>query len=238
MARKLKSAVKTTENGPRRAWGYCRVSLAQQADGFSLDSQREKIEAIAKLNGWVLVGVFVDAGVSGSIPVAERPEGSKLWAAVKSGEAIITAKQDRMSRNTRDSLDLLEHCRKLNVGLVFGDQGTSDIATGAAAELIFSLMASVSTFERQRIAERVRDGKAVQKARGEWLGGQVPFASRIVMRGEKAAVEPDLELQAYVRSLSAAGHPSRTIVNLLRLERGIDTTPKTVCKFLRESVAA
>jgi len=234
MARKCKSTT-TTETGPRQAYGYVRVSLDQQADGFSLDAQRERIAAICTLNGWQLVEVFCDAGVSGSVPLADRPEGSKLWASVASGEAIVTAKQDRLSRNTRDSLDLLEQCRKRNVGLVFGDQGTSDIATGAAAELIFTLMSGVSTFERARLRERIKEAKAVQKGQGEWLGGQVPFASRIVMRGDKAFVEADTELQAHVRSLSAAGHPSRTIVNLLRLERGIDTTPKSICRFLREN---
>lgn len=139
MARKLKSA-KVSE-GPRKAYGYARVSLAAQCDGFSLDVQRERIAAICTLNGWHLVEVFVEGGVSGSVPLADRPEGSKLWATVTSGDAIVTAKQDRLSRNTRDSLDLLEQCRKRNVGLVFGDQGTSDIATGAASEFIYTIRA-------------------------------------------------------------------------------------------------
>ena len=46
----------------------------------------------------------------------------------------------------------------------------------------------------------------------------------------------DVDLHSYVVGKSKAGLPSRTIVNYLRLDRGIDTTPKTVCKFLRENV--
>jgi hypothetical protein len=66
------------------AYGYCRVSTDQQRDsGISIEEQRRKIEARAAEMGWNLAGVFVDAGVSGSIPLAQRPEGARLLEALR-----------------------------------------------------------------------------------------------------------------------------------------------------------
>jgi len=61
----------------RTAYGRCRVSTDQQADsGISLDEQQREIEARALANGWHLDRAYVDAGVSGSTPLARRPDRS------------------------------------------------------------------------------------------------------------------------------------------------------------------
>jgi predicted site-specific integrase-resolvase len=49
-----------------RAYGYCRVSTADQADfGVSLDAQTERIRAWCQLNGYEVGGILVDRGLSG-----------------------------------------------------------------------------------------------------------------------------------------------------------------------------
>jgi DNA invertase Pin-like site-specific DNA recombinase len=61
--------------GVQRAFGYCRVSTDQQTEsGISLDEQQRKIEARCIENGWQLAGMFIDAGISGSTPLARRPK--------------------------------------------------------------------------------------------------------------------------------------------------------------------
>jgi hypothetical protein len=53
-------------NGAKVAVGYCRVSTAgQAAEGVSLDAQKARITAWAEANGYELLGVHVDAGLSG-----------------------------------------------------------------------------------------------------------------------------------------------------------------------------
>ena len=53
--------------------------------------------------------VFFDQGVSGTIPFAERPEGSVLMKWVKKGliTQLITDEVSRLGRNTKDVLDVL-----------------------------------------------------------------------------------------------------------------------------------
>ena len=88
---------------------YVRVSSESQIEGTSLSVQRDRIEKYCALKGLELVYVYVDPGVSGSIPISERPEGSKLIKSVRDKEivGIIISKLDRMFRST---CRLLGHC--------------------------------------------------------------------------------------------------------------------------------
>ena len=55
------------------------------------------------MKGWQVATFFVEAGVSGSVPLAERPEGKRLLEVVKPGDVVITPKLDRMFRSARRS---------------------------------------------------------------------------------------------------------------------------------------
>ena len=226
---------KTVLNATRRVFGYARVSTARQVDdGQSLDVQKAQIEVVCRANGWVLEKLFIEEGVSGSIPFKQRPQGCALWSGLQAGDVVVSTKLDRAFRNSADAALTLEALQSMGVDLVLADMGTRPVGEDAAAKLMFGVMTNVATFERARIAERIAETKAYQKARGTYLGGIVPFGF-VVEEGNLVA---DVDLQSYVVEKSKAGLPSRTIVNFLRLDRGIDTTPKTVCKFLRENAAA
>ena len=54
-----------------KVYGYCRVSTAEQANsGLSLADQQQQITGYAMMKGWTVDDVFVEAGVSGSVPLA------------------------------------------------------------------------------------------------------------------------------------------------------------------------
>src|SRR5947207_1086038 len=142
----------------RKAFGYIRVSTARQTAGESLDVQRRQIELVAELENYSLEAVFVEAGQSGSKPLAKRPEGAKLLAAVKTGDTIIAVKLDRTFRDVADAANILKRLKKLGIGLYLRDLG-GDVTRDAVSELVFGLLSSVAAFERQRIAERISDVK-------------------------------------------------------------------------------
>ena len=98
---------KDTERGQKamHIFAYLRVSTAEQAsNGDSLATQRQQIAGYAMMRGWPEPKCFIDAGVSGSVPLAERPEGKGLLEAVEKGDVIITAKLDRAFRSASDAL--------------------------------------------------------------------------------------------------------------------------------------
>jgi putative DNA-invertase from lambdoid prophage Rac len=101
-----------------RVYGYARVSTAEQADeGSSLDSQRQQITGYAMMKGWTVADFFIEAGVSGSIPLAERPEGQRLLQSLRTGDVIVTAKLDRAFRSAADALGTLEELKEDRIAL-------------------------------------------------------------------------------------------------------------------------
>lgn len=107
-----------------KIFGYVRVSTAEQAaNGDSLETQKAKITGYAMMQGWTVAEIFVEGGVSGSIALADRPQGQPLLAAAGKGDMIITPKLDRMFRSASDALGTLEELKGLGVGLVMIDLG-------------------------------------------------------------------------------------------------------------------
>src|SRR5687768_93643 len=95
-----------------KVFGYLRVSTAEQAsNGESLDTQRQQIIGYAMMKGWSVSEFFIEGGVSGSVPLADRPEGRRMVAAVQAGDVIITPKLDRMFRSASDALGTLEEMK-------------------------------------------------------------------------------------------------------------------------------
>lgn len=226
----------------RRAFGYCRVSTDRQVQhGNSLEAQCRAIELICELEGLRLVEIFTDPATSGSIPLASRTAGAKLLSSVKSGDLIIAAKLDRVSRDALDAAATLKRLKMQNVGLYLRDLG-GDCTSSNVSSLIFGLLSNIAEFERARIAERVADAKRVQKEQGRFLGGSIPFGFRLENdfsdpKKQLRVVIPDLKLQADARRLKAQGYTARSAAGeLTRL--GYKTTHKSVARLWKLLLAA
>ena len=189
-------------------YGYCRVSTERQAEeGESLGAQQRTIEGYAMMNGMAVDRVFIERGVSASKPLADRPEGASLLAVVKPGDAIITAKLDRMFRSALDALDVLAHLKQNGISLHMVDlQG--DVTGNGISKLVFTILSAVAEAERDRIRERIRDVKADQKTRGRYLGGSVPFGWTTSASGD--LVEDDLQQDA-IRRMVDMRHSGATL---------------------------
>jgi putative DNA-invertase from lambdoid prophage Rac len=61
--------------------------------------QRRQIEGYALMHALTLSDVLIEEGVSGSIPVEERPVGRVLFARLQRGDIVIAAKLDRLFRS-------------------------------------------------------------------------------------------------------------------------------------------
>src|SRR3954470_13181284 len=152
--------------GTMAVFGYARVSTARQAnEGESLDVQRRMIEGYAHMHGLTLDQIVVEEGVSGSVPLNDRPAGGAMLAKLKAGDIVIAAKLDRCFRSALDALNVVEQLRTRGVKLHLLDLG-GDIAGNGLSKLFLTIAAAFAEAERDRIRERITNVKQDQKARG------------------------------------------------------------------------
>jgi len=201
-------------------YGYCRVSTSLQAsEGESLDVQQRQIEGWAHMQGRQLDAVFVERGVSGSVPVAERPEAGRLWLQLQRGDTLVAAKLDRLFRSALDALQVVEQLKARGVSLVLLDLG-GDISGNGLSKLFLTIAAAFAEAERDRIRERVAQVKQDQRQRGRYLGGRVPYGFQVDQQG---GLEPLPGQQAAIRlarDLRATGAPLRAIQAALAKQHG------------------
>jgi site-specific DNA recombinase len=160
---------------------YVRVSSESQIEGTSLSVQRDRIEKYCALKELELFHVYVDPGVSGSIPISERPEGSKLIKSVRDKEitGIIISKLDRMFRSTVDCLVTVDQLDKVDVSLHIVDLGGTSIdSRSVTGRFMLTVFAAAIEMERGQIKERAASGrqKRIEEQRPI---SRVPFGYKI-----------------------------------------------------------
>lgn len=203
------------------AYGYVRVSSAEQVQGTSLEEQTRKVEGVAMIRGEAIVEVFTDGAVSGSIPLGERPQGSALLAKLQPGDVVIAAKMDRLFRSASDALATAEELKRQGVDLILADMGTDPVTGNGVSKMFFGMLALMAEFERSRILERIADGKRVKGARGGYTGGKRQFGYQIVGQGKDAVLVEDEQEQAAIRrilALKAEGKGLRAIAAAIQAD--------------------
>jgi DNA invertase Pin-like site-specific DNA recombinase len=211
-------------------YGYVRVSTARQQveEGLSLEVQRRQVEGYALMQGMALDRVFVEEGVSGSIPLAGRPAGGELMTLLKPGDAVIAAKLDRAFRSALDALQVVQEFRERGVALHLLDIG-GDVANGHG-KLFMTIVAAFAEAERDRIRERITDVKRDQRERSRFLGGKRPFGYRI-SEGELVVDEREQAALARARELRMTGMSLRKIAAVLAAE-GVEVSVPTLQRLL------
>ncbi len=169
-----------------RKWvAYYRVSTERQGrSGLGLDAQREAVGAYLAGKGWPPVQEFTEVE---SGKRADRPELAKALAACRlQGATLVVAKLDRLARNTRFLLSVVEGTG--DEGVVFCD--LPSIPPGAVGKFMVTQMAAVAELEAAMISARTKAALAAAKARGVALGGRREGAgdlSRVANKGRAAS---------------------------------------------------
>ena len=203
-----------------QVFGYIRVStLEQAAQGDSLDTQRQQIIGYAMMKGWQVSQFFNEAGVSGSVPLAERPEARRLLAIAKTRDVIITARLDRAFRSAADALVTLEEFKHQGIGLHMIDLG-GDVCGNGISKLVFTILSAVAENERDRIRERIRDVKRHLASQGIYGGGKRPFGFDVVDGRLIANANEQIALRKMV-TLRKKKKPLREIARTIANEFGL-----------------
>ena len=142
--------------------GYARVS---KSDGSQVHHLQRDALAAAGVDP---AHIYED---SASGRRDSRPGLDACVKALRPGDTLVVWKLDRLGRDLRHLVTLVDDLTKRGVGLkVLAGEGAS-IDTGTAnGRLIFGIFAALAEFERELIAERTRAGLAAARARGRHGG--------------------------------------------------------------------
>jgi putative DNA-invertase from lambdoid prophage Rac len=214
-------------------YGYIRVSTLQQAnDGDSLETQLKQITSYSALKGYEIhsENLITERGVSGNLEFESRPEGSRLFERLEAGDVLIFSKLDRAFRNTRNALNTLHELKLRGVSVHFIDLG-GDVTNDGIGSVIFTILSAFATFERDRIATRIREVKQIQKAEGKFLGGFTRFGYRVV--GDRLVKDPaQQKIIREMRDMKRRGMSLRRISSWLSKTYSVRMSHSTVSTFI------
>lgn len=164
----------------KRVVGYIRVSTKGQAvEGYSLENQKKDIIDRCKKEGYELVDIYEDAGISGAS--MEGRDGFKnLLKDVKSGkfDCVMIWKLSRLSRSTHDAVNIIKFLDENKVALISISENMDTI--GSFGKTFMMIASMFGELERDNIIVQVKGGMIEKARQGEWNGGIPPLGYDLV----------------------------------------------------------
>jgi hypothetical protein len=121
---------------PERVGLYMRVSSEEQRDRETIEIQREFLEQFRSLYELEVAEIYEDDGISGTIPLHERPEGRRLLEDAKEGkfQTVLVKKLDRLGRTLLVIVDAHDRLQEAGVAL---RSATEPIDTSLSFRVLF-----------------------------------------------------------------------------------------------------
>ena len=143
---------------------YARVSTFDQEP----ENQLAELRRYVRARSWPDAVEYVDKGVSGAKD--RRPALDRLItdATRRRFDVLVVWRLDRLGRNLRHLVTLLDELHAVGVSFVSLGEGID--CTTPAGRLQLHVLAALAEFERARIAERVQAGLARARRNGVRLG--------------------------------------------------------------------
>ena len=167
-------------------FNYIRVSTAQQNTDrqlLGIDCDRVYEEKVSAKN-------------------TDRPQLQAMLLNLRAGDHVNVHELSRLARNTKDLLVIVEQIMDAGASIHFKKENLR-FESGKTADpfqkLMLSMLASISTFERDLMLERQREGIALAKAAGKYRGRKSQFSDEQVSEIRSRFSEPTVNKSALAR---------------------------------------
>lgn len=155
----------------KRVFIYIRVSTREQAEeGYSIGEQEERLKKYCEAMEWQLVKVYIDPGYTGSN--MDRPALKDMIKQIEKGNAdiVLVDKLDRLSRSQFDTLYLIRKVFTEN-NCAFVSRAEAFDTSSSFGRAMVGILSVFAELERERIKERMADGKEGRAKEGKYKGG-------------------------------------------------------------------
>ena len=164
---------------------YVRVSTEEQAEKYGVDLQKAALNGLllSKPDHWVFAGepyLYIDDGVSGTVPLDERPAFSRLKEDILNSppedrpfDVVAVYKIDRFARQLKILLDILDFFKEYDLKFVSANESI-DTST-AFGKAMLSIIGVIAELERDTIIQRTADGRMQAFEKGTVLGNAAQY---------------------------------------------------------------
>jgi len=171
---------------------YARVSSDEQRENQTIRTQVEILQRWAEHNADTIEVVALvddDDGVSGTLPLDERPGGRKVLALAQARafDQLVVTMLDRLGRRSLILLMIPDQLEKFSVSIFAVQENVSE-------PLDYELRAVLAADERRRFLKRSSDGMDRAAREGRYTGGITPLGYRVEGRKHLARLVPDEEV--------------------------------------------
>ena len=158
---------------------YVRVSTQEQKQhGISVDSQIDALKQFSADNGYQIVDIYNDAGISARKSYKRRPALQKMIAdcQAKRIDLVLFTKLDRFFRSVPDYYACIEQMNNVPWRAIWEDYETET----SSGVFKVNIMLSVAQSEADRASERVKAVNEYRRAQGQYTSGKAPTGYKII----------------------------------------------------------
>lgn len=154
---------------------YTRISQDRNGDGAGVIRQEADARALAKMRGWQITSVIRENDTSAA-GKKTRPGFERLLEAVENGSAkvVIAWALDRLTRNRRDTVRLIEACQQHGVTIALVRGSDMDMST-PSGRMVADILASVARQEIEQKSDRQKRAHRQAAEQGRRVTGARPF---------------------------------------------------------------
>ncbi|MCA9848428.1 MAG: recombinase family protein, partial [Dehalococcoidia bacterium] len=165
---------------------YERVSSEDQRERDTIKTQTEALaRELERRTDVELVARYVDNGISGTVPMRERPEGRRLLDDAAAGrfDELWVYDSTRLARNTADATQIRDTLERHGVAVSWDGR--------VIDPFVYDVHAALAAEERRRFRRRSLDGMNRAASEGRYVGGIAPYGYRVRGLKEKARLVVD-----------------------------------------------
>jgi len=164
---------------------YLRVSSDEQRENQTIKTQEDAIQRYAEMTGLEVFDWYRDDGVSGTVPMAQRPAGKRLLADAARAcfDEVLVFKIDRLGRDDLDPIVVWMQLERLHIGVRSVIEGVSTIFE-------YHIRVAMAAEERRGLLARSKAGMDRAAREGRYTGGIVPLGYRVEGKNPHSRLVP------------------------------------------------